>query len=296
MMTAIPFDTGIVTVSLDTELGWARIDTGEFDNIADRLEEGRRAIERLLALFERHDMPATWAVVGQLCRDDTGPGTPLTDVNPTADGARIPWDRDWWHAREAVERIVKSPVDHEIGSHSGNHLRFDACDVASARRDLEAFFEWCDLVERSSVRSFVYPGNRIDHTDVLAETGFECYRGHPPLLGVEPTPTAFLPKRAESLVTVPTSVSYRHYGGRHALLRAFPDRLKTIGLRAGIEHAARRGRVFHVVLHPNDFTLADGKKLLNGLDRWLSSVATARDRGRIQTLTMGEVASRARFE
>lgn len=291
-MKAEPFERGVVTMSLDTELGWGRVQRGEFDDAAARLDDTKRGIRRLLEVFERHRTPATWAVVGQLCRRGA-PSPPDTGgVSFVLDGATIPWQRDWWHAPELVKGITTSQVDHELASHSGNHIRYDGIDRETADRDLQCVTEWCG---EESMRSFVFPENGVTHLDALVDHGFDCYRGRPPLLGSDPSPTAFRPQRVAGLVNVPGCVALRHYDGRHCVLRRTPRGIKRASLTAGLHHARIRGRVFHLILHPSDFTLKDGEKLLATLDSFLETVTRVRERGGIEVMTMGEVARRATF-
>ncbi len=295
MSTAAPFDRGIVTISLDTELGWARINSSRYDDIEARLNQGKQAIIKLLSLFEDYDIPAMWAVVGQLCREDPGQSPETNGVQVMPEDANVPWDRDWWHAPDYIRRIVSSEIDHEIGSHSGNHLRFDCCERRQARWDLEAFRDWVYPLSTDPATSFVFPQNSPGHFAALSEAGFRCYRGRPPVLGSGPSPTAFLPRLQDGLVNVPVSVSYRHYGGRGPVMRRLPLAVKVAGMKLGVVRAARNRRVFHLALHPNDFTLADGRRLLDGLERWLQFVARQRQRGSIRVMTMSEIADRARF-
>jgi hypothetical protein len=293
IMKAKPFDVGVVTISLDTELGWGRINSVCYDDVARRLDGGREAVRRLLDAFERYNVPATWAIVAQLCRENP-PNPPDTGNVPIfSDSADVPWDCDWWHAPNLVREITDSPVDHELGSHSGNHLRYDGCDKETAVRDLDCVGEWCKV--GSEPKSFVFPQNAIGHLDILADHSFLCFRGQVPHLGVEPTPTVFLPRKKGELVNVPACVAYRHDEGRNILYRNLPQVLQVTGMKAGVEHAARRGRVFHLVLHPKDFASEDGLMLLSGLESWLEFVACKRDAGEIKVWPMSTVAERAMF-
>jgi len=291
-MKAEPFETGVVTISLDTELGWGRVQRGAFEDTAARLDETKQGIRSLLDVFERHRTPATWAVVGQLCRRDPSSPPDTGEVSVVPDGTTIPWERDWWHAPDLVDAITASPVDHELASHSGNHVRYDGVSRETVEHDLRCVEQWCG---GESMRSFVFPENGVAHLDALAAHGFECYRGRPPVLGSDPSPTAFRPRRVAGLVNVPGCVALRHYDGRHWVLRRTPLGVKRASLAAGLHHARLRGRVFHLILHPSDFTLEDGADLLATLDSFLGTVARLRDRGGIDVLTMGDVARRATF-
>jgi len=289
-MRVRPFDTGVVTISLDTELGWARVNTGEYDDVAGRLDEGRMGIRRLLSAFDEYGVPATWAVVGRLV-DPAKPSAGLEALPTVADD--LPWDRDWWRMPSLVSEIRAAEVDHEVASHSGSHLLYDRLSSAQAREDLAYFRE--TVGGPSTGASFVFPQNRTGNVDALRDHGFGCYRGLSSVTGGTPTPIPVLPRRTDGLVNVPLSAGYRHFENRHPLLRSAPVGAKVATLRVGTRLAARTGRVFHVALHPKDFALADGEALLSGFERWLASVAAMERRGTLTVLPMGEVARRAEW-
>jgi len=292
MTTAKRLDPGVVTISIDTELGWGNIHSGDYDELTERLDEGKNAIAALLDCLERYDIPATWAVVGQLCREWSDDGPPES-AGPVLQDREVPWERDWWHAPELVERIATSPVGHEIGSHSANHLVYSQSSTDATANDLELFHSLAS--DYRPFDSFVFPQNGIAHLNLLKEYGFRCYRGRPPFLGTDPSPTVFRPRRDDDLVNVPASTALRHYADRGPLLSRVPMRVKRRLLCVGADLAVRREAVFHLVLHPIDFTLEDGQELLSSLETFLSTVSRRRDRGDLRTLTMGQVASTAVF-
>jgi peptidoglycan/xylan/chitin deacetylase (PgdA/CDA1 family) len=67
---------GHFILSLDVELAWGTFDHGGDRRIRDQLLGEREAIRRLLDLLARHELPATFALVGHLfldsCRRENG--------------------------------------------------------------------------------------------------------------------------------------------------------------------------------------------------------------------------------
>ena len=157
----------------------------------ERAGAERRIVEGLLQLFAKHDIKATWAVVGHLflgeCRREGGV------VHPEIVRPGYRWlDRDWfdpdpvadlatepmWYGTDIVDMIKNATPTQEIGSHSFSHLIVGDpdCSEEAFRSDLVA----CREVARETgveLRSFVYPRNTIGHLDVLPEQGFRAYRG-----------------------------------------------------------------------------------------------------------------------
>lgn len=55
---------GTLIVSLDFELFWGMQDSHTLSEYEDHVLGGRKAIPRLLELFQKHGIHATWATVG----------------------------------------------------------------------------------------------------------------------------------------------------------------------------------------------------------------------------------------
>ena len=55
---------GTLIVSLDFELFWGMQDRMKLEQYEDHVLGGREAIPRLLELFQKHSIHATWATVG----------------------------------------------------------------------------------------------------------------------------------------------------------------------------------------------------------------------------------------
>ena len=128
----------IFIISLDTELLWGYIayPSSEVVNLLKRdNKNGRGCIDLLLNLFEKHNIPATWAVVRHLFLDhcECEDGIPHKDMprfkedwyssDPYTDIQKDPL----YYGKDIVEKILSSPVRHEIGYHSFSHVRFSEC-------------------------------------------------------------------------------------------------------------------------------------------------------------------------
>jgi peptidoglycan/xylan/chitin deacetylase (PgdA/CDA1 family) len=314
--------TGTFALTFDTELIWGSFDKYTPTEFAKRYPDVRRVIAQILQLLERHEVPATWAVVGHLylrecARDVRG------RAHPELASPRQRWRRgDWyeadpstdlnrdplWYGPDLLDAIQSSRITHEIGCHSFSHLLYGDPDLT--RGAVDADLDACIRLaaERGiSLRSFVFPRNVEGHHEALLAHGFVAYRGRDPLwqarlpgaleraghladqlLGLPPpvsTPSEKLP----GLWNVPGSALLIHRDGpRRAITMA--ARLRKV--RSGIERAATSGQTFHLWTHP--FNLAgDPRYMLETLDRTLHLVVQARDRGELATATMAEIATRA---
>jgi hypothetical protein len=282
--------------------------------------EREQVLERLLALLEAHRISATWCVLGHLflARCGPWPGPKHPEIarprhawvrgdwfahDPGTDEARAPL----YYARSLVARIRDCPVPQEIGGHSFSHVIFgDAgCSRETARTELAASLAAAGELGLT-LRSFAFPRNSVGHLPELAAHGFTCFRGPGPrwyerddapgLLGRlahlwdvvrAATPPTVLPERTpEGLVNVPGSMIYFPM---HGVRRLVPVSRRVRRALRGVDAAVRERRVFHLWFHPTN--LADGQEpLFAGLAAILRRVSELRDAGRLDVLSMGELA------
>ena len=301
--------TGTVVFSVDAELSWGLHDLHPLTEAQrTRCRQARERWMQLLGLFDTFDVRATWAVVGHLLTDDPQ----YRDCHPlpetwfrTADEG-IEHRPEEWLGRDLIDAVATSPVGHELGSHSFSHAIFTdvGADVAAAECQLsreigdQYGFEF---------RSFVFPRNRIAHRRVLADHGFECYRGLQPnglpavpgLRGLgllagsltgRVTPPPVTPSVDEfGLVTVPASVFLGGFRGQpwSGLAALYGDPVVKL-VRRGIDRAIENGSTFHLWLHPHDLT---DPRYVDRVRETLAYVAMKREHGDVRVETMGEVAA-----
>jgi len=294
---------GTVVVSIDAELGWGHHDLP--DPPAARVEYARTGWIRTLALLDEYRIPATWAVVGHLFRDDCD-GRHAD--HPAPDGwfarERCAWrDRpDLRFGRGLVERVADAAVAHELGCHTFSHVLFDdpATTPELARAELDASAR----AAGRAFDSFVFPRNGVGHRDALADAGYACYRGPAP---VEPfgapgklaralaasAPPIVRPRVDEhGLVNVPASLFlYGFDGAARALLEPALGDPIVRRVRAGLDRLAASDGVLHLWFHPNNVRNDRHARRLRGV---LAAVAARRDAGDVTVETMGAVARRVR--
>jgi len=310
---------GACVVSIDTELAWGEMHRRDGTQGRHHFAAERDVIDRLLALFARYDMAATWAVVGHLfldaCHDDgRGPHPELVTpdyawlddewlaVDPASDLA----DDPYWYGRDIVDAILACPVPQEVGSHSFSHVIVDdpACTPEVFESELAA--AGAVAAQRDvALRSFVYPRNQIAQVARLADHGYRCYRGGrpaPPFAGrpawqrralgladkVRPLAgTAVLPAPAEGGVwNVPQTYLFAP-----AARSRLPAGLWARRPVARLRQAARNRSLFHLWFHPYNVT-ADPDRALAALDRICAAAARLRDDDDLDILTMGDLAAR----
>lgn len=292
MLRQLPLPRGALTISIDLEILWGVWDLSphKTDRLAAPLE--RTIATRLLDLFERHDVRATWAIVGRLLDDSRG-----------FDGLRGP--KEAWFAPDIVDRIRESRVEHEVGSHSYGHVYFNAIDREEALFDLAR----AKSIHRSRglpFRSLVFPRNLQGHLDVLRSVGLEVYRTsdagilgwterhagrlRPALNVVEkavalPSPLVDAYDN-DGLVELPTSMLLMARSGPRKIIH---PRALAHKITSGVRRAAAERRIFHLWFHPSNFYDAMDSQL-SILEEGLRVAAHLRDRGELDVRTMADYA------
>ncbi|MDG5819577.1 polysaccharide deacetylase family protein [Natronococcus sp. A-GB7] len=301
---------GKVVISLDAELGWGFHDREVPESL---LRNTRENWLHLRDLFDAYEVPATWAVTGHLfldscprCHRDHPAGErccqhAVGDLEAN----------DVWCADELVGEIADAAVDHEIGGHGFTHvhLEHERMSEEFAAREIENCTR-AAAQKGYDLSSFVFPVNRVRHRDLLAEHGFECYRGVNRLLEErgtigrqltkvssavvgKPTPPIVEPHVDEyGLVNVPASIYLFNFGQEYE--KPFAALGKDPVLRqvkAGIDEVAETDGVLHLWLHPHNLRTPAHHRRLRSIVRHIDRRRESSD---LRVDTMGGIADDVR--
>jgi Polysaccharide deacetylase len=285
---------GKLTISIDLELAWGFWDilTPDILRLSETME--RPICDKLLELFDRYHIPATWAVVAALLDRASAQGRPGSEAS--------------WYAPEIVDHIRAAKTSHEIGSHGGRHAYYDRMSEAQAAEDLD-FVKQVHRDHGLTLDSFVFPRNAVGHLDLLARAGLRTFRGPDtgwvriaPKLGAHAgkaitfadkilplPPTPARAQRCGSLVDIPGSMLLP---GRDGMRRFILPAVSRAKLAMGLDWARRSGATFHFWFHPCNFYYRAEEQFAT-LAWFLARAAAEASRGRIEICTMGSYAPRA---
>jgi peptidoglycan/xylan/chitin deacetylase (PgdA/CDA1 family) len=118
------------------------------------------ALPQLINAFDQHEVPATFAIRGQ-----------LEETN------------------FSVTKIFGSKTNHEIASHSYSHKSFNMLSLEEAEKELTLNSLGMKKLGLKPL-SFIYPRNRINFLNLLPKYGFKTYRS----LGGRKLDTMFIEK------------------------------------------------------------------------------------------------------
>ncbi|HNR40731.1 MAG TPA: polysaccharide deacetylase family protein [Bacteroidales bacterium] len=291
-----PFDKGIIVFSADFEMAWAfRFSRTRRHEAVEKGLAERKNVPILLDLFDKYNIPVTWATVGHLflneCRRGPG-GLPHPEMPRPDYFKNRNWNfssGDWyqhdpctdyntdpaWYASDLVDLIIRSDVKHEMGCHTFSHLDFTYknCPRPLADAELDACIKAAS-VRGVRLQSMVFPGGTAGNYESLAERGFTCYRqpmkNHIDLPYID----------SHGLVVLPSSLGLDKdpYGWD----REFHLQM----IRKYLDKTAKHKQVCHFWFHPS----MDGWYLENVMPEVLKMVADYAGSSKIEVKTMCQLA------
>jgi hypothetical protein len=316
---------GALVISLDFELHWGVRDTERVDGpYRANLLGARKAIPRMLDIFEEFEAGVTWATVGFLfarSREELEAYSPAVRaayqnraLDPYSEHIGANEEEDPLHfAPSLIEEIRRRPRQ-EIGTHTFSHFycREAGQTAQDFREDLRSAVA---IAARSGIclSSIVFPRNQYlpEHAPIVRDFGITSYRGterHWMYQAHSSEEQRIIVRRGarildnylnltgsnvthwgdilqdNGLFRIPSSRILRPY--YPSLSAIEPLRLKRI--LSGIEAAARSRGVFHINWHPHNFgiNLDENMQVLRSI---LECYARQRDNHGMRSLSMQEV-------
>lgn len=312
---------------MDFELNWGVHDVFTLEQYKENLHGAREAIPRILELFDRFDIHATWATVGLLLFNNKKellsrlpalqPNYSNSNLSPYGKLEEIGENEaeDPIHyGHTIVQEILKYP-NQEFATHTFSHYycleKGQTINEYSA--DIQAAIEVSKLTGRS-VKSLVFPRNQLNNSylQVTKKYGIQCYRGNEKswLYKANQQASEKIFQRmlrlsdsyinlsghhtypidkviTEPMVNLPSSRFLRPVNNRLNALE--PLRLKRI--KRSMTNAAKKGEIFHLWWHPHNFGKDIDENILF-LTSILQLFTELKEQYGFVSLSMGEVSDR----
>lgn len=316
---------GVLVISLDYELMWGIIDVLTKEGYGQtHVKQVPEVIKRMITLFEKYDVHATFATVGMIMYPNAKELlADLPQVHPSyTNSVMSPYEHDYIQQIKPEEEclffqpeVVKEICKHngmEIGTHTYCHYycwaegqtteHFDA--------DIRKAIEIAKL-NGIELKSIVFPRNQVsnDHLKICAQNGITSYRGNALKYFNEPKSKwesiknricrlldAYINvggmtsvpydklERKEGMLNVCASRMLRPYSPKLSFLEGL--RLRRI--RSEMMHAAKEGELYHLWWHPHNFG-ANMEENFGFLEDILKVYKDCHDRYGMQSLTMNEI-------
>jgi hypothetical protein len=277
-------------ISLDFELLWGLRDHQTRDSYGGNILGVRDAIPRMLDLFAKHGISATWATVGLLFCEDKDEmldcvsrleQAPDYNASKLNNYSYLPEvgdneNKDPYYFGLSLIRRIQSTPGQSIGTHTFSHYYClePGASAESFESDLAAAIR---VAERRniSLKSIVFPRNQYapEHLQICKNLGITCYRGNPlhyiyrPADGSHQTslvramrlldahtgvfgPQSFTPDKSRIGMTNVPASRFLRPNAG-SLARFHSIHVRTI--MREMSHAARQGMSYHLWWHPHNF-------------------------------------------
>ncbi len=191
-------------ISADLEMAWAFRYSKRNFSPNKMAAQTRENMPILLELFDRFNIPITWATVGHLFLENCKKGDHDWMHRIPYFPKNHKWcynSGDWfdsdpysnykknneWYAPDLIENILASRTNHEIGCHTFSHIDFSDqfCPTNVASDEIQACVE-AAKAWNIQLKSMVFPGETLGNTKVIKNYNFWVYRRRSPFKFADP--------------------------------------------------------------------------------------------------------------
>lgn len=316
---------GSLVISLDFEMMWGIIDVFSKEGYGQtNVRQVPEVINRMIALFEKYGVHATFATVGMIMYPNRKElEKDLPDVHPSyADTKMSPYENDYISQIKLEEEnlffcpdIVKeicSRKGFELGSHTYCHYYCWAPGQTAEQFDVDV--QKSVEVSKgyvSEIKTIIFPRNQVsdEHLKICGRRGLQVYRGNAIKFFSEPR-NRFdsirnrICRLLDTYVNVGghTTVPYSQLEYKEGMLNVRASRmlrpyipklsifesLRLRRIRKEMIHAAQKGEMYHLWWHPHNFG-TNMNENFNFLEKILETYKYCHERYGMQSYTMSEI-------
>ena len=251
---------GRFILSLDCEGKWGIADHLQpSDHASLTTARLQRAYRDICDLLDRHEVPATFAVVGLFALSPNElRALPIEEIAARFPYCKVPMDAiksngfDGWHG-EWLRAMVGT--GHEWASHGITHTPYDQMTAD------DVLFEH-SLVDSTAGQTFIFPRNRVHHVQILDTLGIAGYRAFAQrgkigrLLGefnINECSEATLAIEAGRIVPIPAGHFVNWKSGARKIVPVGISRMRAAHM---LDHAVKTGGIVHFWTHPENIASA----------------------------------------
>lgn len=312
---------GTLIVSLDFELFWGMLDVCPLKEYEDHVLGGRKAIPKLLDLFQKYGIHATWGAVGFLVGEsreelmsffpELKPGYEKPNLSPYNYFPGIgdnEAEAPCFYAPSLLGQIAAAP-GQEIGSHTFSHYycREKGQSVEEFAADIKAARAIAQT-HGFDLHSVILPRNQCEegYTRVLETQGFTAYRDEEndwihekihfrPLLRLLRLLDVYLPLTGQGGYVPKKEAGIWNLTGSRMykpILKPlyFLEGLKLHRIKKQMLHAAKQGLTFHLWWHPHNIGVRT-EEHLRQLEEIFRYYAQLKEAYGMESRNMGEMAA-----
>ncbi len=327
MSDGILKNKGFLIISFDFELYWGVRDTKSLDNYEENILGEHNIIPKILRLFSKNNIHATWATVGFLfCKDTKELIRTLPNKKPSYKNKKLsPYEHvknmvfsqteeKLYYAPSIIKLIASSP-HQEIGTHTFSH--YFCLEKGQTSNEFAEDLKCAKKVAKKykiTLKSLVFPRNQVnrDYLSICAKEGIIAYRGTESswLYSARSSEEEFFLRRLLRLFDAYINISGHNCHSLNNInsnlplnipssrfLRPYSKRLKFLEwirlhrILADMTYAAKKGLIYHLWWHPHNFGINQEKNLLF-LKKILDHFSMLEKIYGMESLNMGELANK----
>lgn len=317
-----PTESGAFTISLDFELMWGVFDKRSVAGYGRNIQGTRRAIERMLDVFDEFEIAVTWATVGLLLCKDQGEmlermqAFGLDKARPDVvayirNHVGKDVDSDPYHFGADILEGILNTKHQELASHSFSHygVQEPYASVDGFKADMQSMKQLFSDLDQP-LCSHVFARNQMEESyiQVIADNNFKAYRGLPNhrlyknqlpdqmglMIRIKRLMDSYLPlantgvtelEQTSGLLNTVASRFLRPWSSRLAVFQ--PMQMRRI--QAEMSFAANNNGFYHLWWHPHNFGL-DTDYQIKELRKLLQYFADLREKKNWQSQNMAALA------
>ncbi len=292
---------GFFVISLDFELYWGMLDAVPLSEYGERIRGERTAIPRMLALFSKYGIHATWGTVGMLMARNK---TELTNLLPEKENrptysnqgastythietAAIEENDIHYFGGDLLTKILETPFQ-EVGNHTFSHFYCLDEKITDRSRFIDDLHAFSRIAETYGIlaTSLIFPRNQYTELALrdAKKAGIQAYRGNE-------NHVLYAPRKykAQTLIVrlfrlldhyinisghhtypIPQPTAHepinipasRFFRPWNVWLNLFePLRIRRI--KRAMTHAAKNNEIFHLWWHPHNVSIDQGENFKN---------------------------------
>lgn len=314
-------------ISLDFELIWGIRDletTEQHKNIIVT----RQVVLRLLDLFKKYEIHATWATVGFLFFDSKDEllfnlpkhkpayvNNNLSPYNNLTEEIGIDEENDPIHYAPSLIRKIQETPHQEVATHTFSH--YYCLEEGQTSQDFESDLQSAIHIAKKyncQIQSIVFPRNQYSqaYLKICANNGITSFRGNESiwfrassnrkehrqwsrrLLRLLDAYINISGTNSYNLSTIsntlPVNIPASRYLRAYSKRLSFLEPLRLQRITSAMKKSAQMGQVFHLWWHPEDFS-SNIEENLGILEKILIEYSQLREKYDMKSLTMNEIAN-----
>jgi len=280
-------ENGKFIISLDFELHWGAAEKWDLKLKKGYFDTTRESIPKVLLLFEKYNIHATWATVGFLFAKNKKQLLEFCPVDrPTYQNGLLSYysliendevgenelDDPYHYAPSLIALILKTP-NQELGTHTFSHYYCNEKGQNKHQFEADLIAAQCLAKENFNIelKSLVFPRNQFnaDYIDVAKRNGIKVVRTNPDvwfwkstsdimslargldtLMQISKKLVFSVPQQIhDNLLLLPASRFFRPYREKEKLIQG----LKIQRIKNEMTFAAKHNKAYHLWWHPHNF-------------------------------------------